>query len=125
MGFCLYGNDIDDTTSPLEAGLGWITKFSKNFVNSANLAAQKQNGVERKLVGFEMIERGIPRHDYEIVDNAGIAIGKVTSGTQSPSLQKGIGMGYVKTSFSKVGTDIFIKIRDNKVLARVVKMPFK
>jgi len=125
MGFCLYGNDIDDLTSPIEAGLGWITKFTKSFVNSENLATQKQNGVERKLVGFEMIERGIPRHDYEIVDNVGIVIGKVTSGTQSPSLQKGIGMGYVKTAFSKVGTDIFIKIRDNKVLARVVKMPFK
>jgi aminomethyltransferase len=125
MGFCLYGNDIDDSTSPIEAGLGWITKFTKSFINSENLAAQKQNGVERKLVGFEMIERGIPRHDYEIVDIAGTVIGKVTSGTQSPSLQKGIGMGYVKTSFSKVGTDIFIKIRDNKVLARVVKMPFK
>ena len=125
MGFCLYGNDIDDSTSPIEAGLGWITKFTKNFVNSENLAAQKENGVERKLVGFEMIERGIPRHDYEIVDVAGTVIGKVTSGTQSPSLQKGIGMGYVKTAFSKVGTDIYIKIRDNKVLARVVKMPFK
>ena len=125
MGFCLYGNDIDDSTSPIEAGLGWITKFTKSFINSENLAAQKQNGVERKLVGFEMIDRGIPRHDYEIVDIAGTVIGKVTSGTQSPSLQKGIGMGYVKTSFSKVGTDIFIKIRDNKVLARVVKMPFK
>ncbi len=125
MGFCLYGNDIDDTTSPIEAGLGWITKFSKSFVNSENLAAQKENGVERKLVGFEMIERGIPRHDYEIVDAEGTLIGKVTSGTQSPSLQKGIGMGYVKTAFSKIGTDIYIKIRDNKVLARVVKMPFK
>jgi aminomethyltransferase len=125
MGFCLYGNDIDDSTSPIEAGLGWITKFTKRFVNSENLAAQKENGVERKLVGFEMIERGIPRHDYEIVDSAGNVIGKVTSGTQSPSLQKGIGMGYVKTSFAKLGTDIYIKIRDNKVLARVVKMPFK
>lgn len=125
MGFCLYGNDIDDSTSPIEAGLGWITKFTKNFVNSENLATQKENGVERKLVGFEMIERGIPRHDYEIVDVAGTVIGKVTSGTQAPSLQKGIGMGYVKTAFSKVGTDFYIKIRDNKVLARVVKMPFK
>ena len=125
MGFCLYGNDIDDSTSPIEAGLGWITKFTKNFVNSENLATQKKNGVERKLVGFEMIERGIPRHDYEIVDSDGTVIGKVTSGTQSPSLQKGIGMGYVKTAFSKIGTDIYIKIRDNKVLARVVKMPFK
>ncbi len=125
MGFCLYGNDIDDSTSPIEAGLGWITKFTKRFVNSEYLAAQKENGVERKLVGFEMIERGIPRHDYEIVDSSGDVIGKVTSGTQSPSLQKGIGMGYVKTSFAKLGTEIYIKIRDNKVLARVVKMPFK
>lgn len=125
MGFCLYGNDIDDSTSPIEAGLAWVTKFTKNFVNSENLATQKENGVERKLVGFEMIERGIPRHDYEIVDVAGTVIGKVTSGTQAPSLQKGIGMGYVKTAFTKVGTDIYIKIRDNKVLARVVKMPFK
>jgi aminomethyltransferase len=125
MGFCLYGNDIDDSTSPIEAGLGWITKFTKSFVNSENLANQKQNGVERKLIGFEMIERGIPRHDYEIVDMDGTVIGKVTSGTQSPSLQKGIGMGYIKTAFSKVDTEIYIKIRDNKVLARVVKMPFK
>ncbi len=125
MGFCLYGNDIDDTTSPLEAGLGWITRFSKNFVNSANLAVQKQNGVERKLVGFEMIERGIPRHDYEILDADGNLIGKVTSGTQSPTLQKAIGMGYVKTPYSKEGSDIFIKIRENNVLARVVKVPFK
>ena len=125
MGFCLYGNDIDDSTSPIEAGLGWITKFTKNFVNSENLAEQKENGVERKLVGYEMIERGIPRHDYEILDADGNLIGKVTSGSQSPSLQKGIGMGYVKTAFSKIGTDIYIKIRDNKILARVVKMPFK
>lgn len=125
MGFCLYGNDIDDTTSPIEAGLGWITKFTKDFVNSANLASQKQNGVQRKLIGFEMIERGIPRHDYEIVDAEDNLIGKVTSGTQSPSLQKAIGMAYVKTEFSKEGSEIFIKIRDNKILAKVVKMPFK
>lgn len=125
MGFCLYGNDIDDTTSPIEAGLGWITKFTKEFVNSANLAAQKQHGVERKLVGFEMIERGIPRHDYEIVDAQGNQIGKVTSGTQSPSLQKAIGMAYVKTEFAREGSEIYVKIRDNNILARVVKMPFK
>ncbi|HYK77707.1 MAG TPA: glycine cleavage system aminomethyltransferase GcvT [Daejeonella sp.] len=125
MGFCLYGNDIDDTTSPFEAGLGWVTKFSKEFVNSENLAAQKQNGVERKLIGFELLERGIPRHDYEIVDEQGNQIGKVTSGTQSPSLQKAIGMGYVKTEFAKEDTEIFIKIRDNKVKAKVVKTPFK
>lgn len=125
MGFCLYGNDIDDTTSPIEAGLGWITKFTKEFVNSANLAAQKQHGVSRKLVGFEMIERGIPRHDYEIVDAEGNQIGKVTSGTQSPSLQKAIGMAYVKTEFAREGSEIYVKIRDNNILAKVVKMPFK
>lgn len=125
MGFCLYGNDIDDSTSPIEAGLGWVTKFTKNFVNSDNLAAQKQEGVSRKLVGFEMIDRGIPRHDYEIVDAEGNQIGKVTSGTQSPSLQKAIGMGYVEKNFSKENTEIYIKIRDNKVKAQVVKFPFK
>jgi aminomethyltransferase len=125
MGFCLYGNDIDDTTSPLEAGLGWITKFSKNFVNSENLAAQKESGVSRKLIGFEMIERGIPRHDYEVFDASGNVIGKVTSGTQSPTLQKAIGIAYVKTEFSKEGSEIFIGIRENKILAKVVKFPFK
>ena len=125
MGFCLYGNDIDDTTSPLEAGLGWITKFSKNFVNSGNLAAQKESGVTRKLIGFEMIERGIPRHDYEVFDASGNIIGKVTSGTQSPTLQKAIGLAYVKTEFSKEGSEIFIGIRENKVKAQVVKFPFK
>lgn len=124
MGFCLYGNDIDDTTSPLEAGLGWITKFTKEFTNSAALQQQKAEGVTRKLVGIEMIDRGIPRHDYEITDAAGNTIGKVTSGTQSPSLQKAIGMGYVKTEFAKEGTEIFIKIRDNQVKAKVVKPPF-
>ncbi|NCD69285.1 glycine cleavage system aminomethyltransferase GcvT [Mucilaginibacter agri] len=125
MGFCLYGNDIDDTTSPLEAGLGWVTKFSKEFTNSEALQAQKTAGVERKLIGFKMIERGIPRHDYEIVDAEGNTIGKVTSGTQSPSLQSAIGMGYVQTAFAKEGTEIYIKIRDNKVKAVVAKMPFK
>jgi len=124
MGFCLYGNDIDDTTSPLEAGLGWITKFTKDFVNSANLSAQKQDGVKRKLVGFEMLERGIPRHDYEICDAAGNTIGKVTSGTQSPSLQKAIGLGYVATDFAKEDSEIFIKIREQLVKAQVVKFPF-
>ena len=124
MGFCLYGNDIDDTTSPLEAGLGWITKFNKDFTNSAALQQQKQQGVSRKLVGIEMVERGIPRHDYEITDADGNTIGKVTSGTQSPSLQKAIGMGYVKTEFAKEGTEIFIKIRDNKIKVVVVKPPF-
>lgn len=124
MGFCLYGNDIDDATSPLEAGLGWVTKFSKEFTNSAALQQQKQEGVKQKLVGFEMIDRGIPRHDYEILDADGNNIGRVTSGTQSPSLQKAIGMGYVKNEFAKEGTEIFINIRDNKVKAQVVKPPF-
>ena len=125
MGFCLYGNDIDDTTSPIEAGLGWVTKFTKNFVNSENLALQKQEGVTRKLVGFEMIDRGIPRHDYEIVNAEGNVIGKVTSGTQAPSLQKAIGLGYVSKEYSKEGSEIYVKIRDNKVKAQVVKFPFK
>ena len=124
MGFCLYGNDIDDTTSPLEAGLGWVTKFSKEFNNSAALQQQKADGLKRRLVGFEMIERGIPRHDYPIVDADGNSIGRVTSGTQSPSLQKAIGMGYVDTAFAKEGTEIFISIRDNKIKAKVVKPPF-
>src|SRR5476651_95076 len=124
MGFCLYGNDIDDTTSPLEAGLGWVTKFSKEFTNSAALQQQKTEGVARKLVGIEMIERGIPRHDYPIVDIDGNVIGKVTSGTQSPSLQKAIGMGYVQTAFAKEGTEIYISIRDNKIKAKIVKPPF-
>jgi aminomethyltransferase len=124
MGFCLYGNDIDDTTSPLEAGLGWVTKFSKEFTNSEALQQQKQAGVSRKLVGFEMIDRGIPRHDYPIVDADGNEIGKVTSGTQSYSLQKAIGLGYVKNEFVKEGSEIYISIRDNKVKAKVVKPPF-
>ena len=124
MGFCLYGNDINDSTSPLEAGLGWITKFDKEFTNSANLKAQKEAGVTKKLVGFELIERGIPRHDYEIVDAEDNTIGIVTSGTMAPSLGKGIGMGYVKTEFAAVDSDIFIKIRNNNVAAKVVKMPF-
>ncbi len=124
MGFCLYGNDIDDSTSPLEAGLGWITKFTKDFVNSSNLAAQKEAGLKKKLVGFEMIDRGIPRHDYEICDAIGKIIGKVTSGTQSPSLQKAIGLGYVQSDFAKEGGEIFINIRENLVKAQVVKFPF-
>lgn len=125
MGFCLYGNDIDDTTSPLEAGLGWVTKFSKEFTNSSELQQQKAEGIKQKLVGFEMLERGIPRHDYPITDAAGNVIGRVTSGTQSPSLQKAIGMGYVPVSFAKEGSGIFIKIRENNVKAVVVKPPFK
>lgn len=124
MGFCLYGNDIDDATSPIEAGLGWITKFTKPFTNSEALLAQKEAGVQRKLVGFEMIDRGIPRHDYPIVDALGNVIGKVTSGTQSPSLQKAIGMGYVNKDLAKEGTEIFIDIRNSKIKAKVVKFPF-
>jgi aminomethyltransferase len=124
MGYCLYGNDIDDTTSPLEAGLGWITKFSKTFTASHILQQQKTDGVERKLVGFEMIDRGIPRHGYEIKDQLGATIGVVTSGTQSPSLGKAIGMGYVRTAYAAIDTEIFIKVRDKLLLARVVRIPF-
>ena len=124
MGYCLYGNDIDDTTSPLEAGLGWITKFTKEFTAKAILEEQKTNSVEKKLVGFEMIDKGIPRHNYEIKDFSGATIGRVTSGTQSPSLNKAIGMGYVRTAFSSIDTNIFIKVRDKLLQAKVVKMPF-
>jgi aminomethyltransferase len=124
MGYCLYGNDIDDTTSPLEAGLGWITKFTKDFTAREILEAQKQEGIERKLVGFEMIDKGIPRHGYEIKDFSGALIGHVTSGTQSPSLNKAIGMGYVNIAFSQLDTNIFIKIRDKLLQAKVVKLPF-
>ncbi len=125
MGFCLYGNDIDDTTSPIEAGLGWVTKFSKEFTNSVALEAQKTNGVAKKLIGFEMIDRGIPRHYYVIKDVEGNTIGTVTSGTQGPSLGKAIGMGYVATEHSKLGSDIYIDIRNTLVKAKVVKFPFK
>jgi aminomethyltransferase len=124
MGFCLYGNDINDTTSPLEAGLGWITKFDKEFTNSENLKKQKEAGVSRKLVGFEMVERGIPRHDYEIADANGNVVGIVTSGTQSPSLGIAIGMGYVPTALATPDSEIYIRIRNKDVKAKVVKMPF-
>lgn len=124
MGFCLYGNDIDDTTSPLEAGLGWVTKFTKSFTNSENLKKEKETGIVNKLVGFELLERGIARHDYEIQDSLGTNIGRVTSGTQSPTLQKPIGLGYVKKEFSKEGTEIFVNIRNKAVKAVVVKPPF-
>jgi aminomethyltransferase len=124
MGFCLYVNDIDDTTSPIEAGLGWITKFNKDFTNKTFLEQQKTQGVSKKLVGFEMIERGIPRHDYLLVDADGNTIGKVSSGTQSPSLNKAIGMGYVATTFAKPGTEIFVLIRDKAVKAKTTKLPF-
>ncbi|MGI9545388.1 MAG: aminomethyltransferase family protein, partial [Cyclobacteriaceae bacterium] len=122
-GFCLYGNDIDDTTSPLEAGLGWITKFSKDFINSDSLAKQKEVGVQKKLVGFEMLERGIPRKDYEIKNEQGQVIGRVTSGTQSPMLEKGIGMGYVEISYAKPGTEITIAVRKRDLKAAIKKMP--
>ncbi len=125
MGFCLYGNDIDDTTSPLEAGLGWITKFSKEFTNKAYFEKQKAEGVQKKLVGFELCDKGIARHDYPIVDAGGNVIGKVSSGTQSPTLSKAIGLGYVQTPFSAIGTEIFISIRNNSVRAKVVKVPFQ
>jgi len=124
MGFCLYGNDIDDTTSPIEAGLGWITKFTKDFTNRAAIEKQKTDGVTKKLVGFEMIDRGIPRHDYQIADANGTIIGKVTSGTQSPTLNKAIGMGYVNKDFAKADTEIFIVIRDKAIKAKVCKIPF-
>lgn len=124
MGFCLYGNDINDTTSPLEAGLGWITKFTKDFTNSEALKQQKENGVTRKLVGFELTDRGIPRHDYEITNTEGNVIGFVTSGTMSPSLNKGIGLGYVPVAFAAPDSDIFIRIRNKDIPAKVVKLPF-
>jgi aminomethyltransferase len=125
MGYCLYGNDIDDTTSPLEAGLGWITKFSKDFTAKEKLESQKVEGVHQKLVGIEMVEKGIPRHDYEIKDSMGASIGRITSGTQSPSLNKPIGMGYVDTVFSKIDGQVYIKVRDKLLTAKVVKMPFE
>lgn len=123
-GFCLYGNDIDDTTSPLEGGLGWITKFTKEFTNSAAIKKQKEEGVNRKLVGFKMIDRGIPRHDYQIKDAAGNVIGKVTSGTQSPMLGIGIGLGYVASSHAAVESEIFIDVRGKALKAQVSKVPF-
>ncbi|MGJ8737652.1 glycine cleavage system aminomethyltransferase GcvT [Zobellia laminariae] len=124
MGYCLYGNDIDDSTSPFEAGLGWITKFTKDFVNSEALAKIKAHDPERKLIGFELEERGIPRHGYDIVDGQGKTIGIVTSGTMSPSLGKGIGLGYVPQVFSEVGSKIHIQVRKKAIPATVVKLPF-
>jgi aminomethyltransferase len=125
MGFRLYGNDIDDTTSPIEAGLGWITKFTKPFINSTALELQKQQGVQKKLVGFEMIDRGIPRHHYEVKNASGENIGVVTSGTQAPSLQKAIGMAYINNGYNKIDSEIFIAIRDKQLKAKVVKLPFE
>ena len=127
MGFCLYGNDIDDTTSPLEAGLGWITKFSEakgDFIDKEYMTALKAGGVPRKLIGFEMIDRGIPRHGYEVCDAEGKGIGVVTSGTMSPCLKIGVGMGYVQTAFSKLDTELFINVRGKLLKAKTVKMPF-
>ncbi len=123
MGFCLYGNDIDDTTSPIEGGLGWITKFTKEFTNAANIKKQKEEGVAKKLVGFKMVDKGIPRHDYQIKDAAENVIGKVTSGTQSPMLSIGIGLGYVTTPYASVGSEIFIDVRGKGLKAVVSKMP--
>ena len=122
--FCLYGNDIDDTTSPIEAGLSWITKFTKPFIHSEYHKHLKETGVKRKLVGIEMVERGIPRQHYLIKDAAGNEIGEITSGTQSPTLGKAIGLGYVKTEFAPVGTEVYIDIRNSLVKAKVVKTPF-
>ena len=124
MGYCLYGNDINDTTSPIEAGLGWITRFSKSFVGRDLIEQKKKEGLQKKLVGFEMLEKGIPRQGYEIKDFSGMQIGEVTSGTQSPSLNKAIGMGYVREPFTNLDSKIYIKIRDKLLQARVVKLPF-
>lgn len=125
MGYCLYGNDIDDTTSPMEAGLGWVTKFNKEFPSRAIFEKQKSEGVKRKLVGFEMVDKGIPRHDYPVKDKDGNIIGKVTSGTQSPSLGKAVGMGYVETSHSHIDAEIYIGVRDKLLKAKIVKFPFR
>ena len=124
MGYCLYGNDIDDTTSPLEAGLGWITKFNKGFTAEGLIQKQKAEGLQRKLVGIEMVEKGIPRHGYEIKDHMGATIGVITSGTQSPSLNKAVAMGYVATNYSQIDTQVYVKVRDKLLIAKVVKMPF-
>ncbi len=124
MGYCLYGNDIDDTTSPIEAGLGWITKFTKDFTNSEGIKLQKEEGVNRRLKAFELDERGIPRQGYDIVDENGSKIGHVTSGTMSPSLKKGIGMGYVNKGHTKLGTKLFIQVRNKAVPATIVRLPF-
>ncbi|HAD96166.1 MAG TPA: glycine cleavage system aminomethyltransferase GcvT [Cryomorphaceae bacterium] len=123
-GFCLYGNDIDDTTSPIEAGLGWITKFSKDFINKDELLAQKERGTDKRLVGFEMIDRGIPRQSYTIQNEKGETIGRVTSGTQSPTLGKAIGMGYINPDLAKPGSIIYIEVRNKSLKAEVVTLPF-
>jgi aminomethyltransferase len=123
-GFCLYGNDIDDTTSPIEAGLGWITKFDKDFVSKDTFAKQKEEGITRKLVGFELTDKGVPRHDYPVVDAEGNVIGKVTSGTQSPMKKVGLGLAYVDKPYFKIGSEIFIQVRNKNIPAKVVKTPF-
>jgi aminomethyltransferase len=124
MGYCLYGNDIDDQTSPISAGLGWVTKFNKTFVNDQQLKDQKENGVDEKLVAFKLLERGIPRKDYKIVDENNIQIGRVTSGTMGPSVKLSIGLGYVKTKFANNGSSIYLSIRNKLISAEVVKLPF-
>jgi len=124
MGYCLYGNDIDETTSPIEAGLSWITKFTKEFVNAETLAKEKEHKPKRRLIAFELNERGVPRQGYDIVDESGKVIGNVTSGTMSPCLQKGIGMGYVPQVFSKSGSKIYIQVRKKAIPATIVKLPF-
>ena len=124
MGFCLYGNDINDSTSPLEAGLGWITKFTKDFIDSDFLKSQKENGISRKLIAFEMVERGIPRHDYRILNDQNESIGIVTSGTMSPSMKVAIGLGYVDVAHTGIDSEIFIEIREKGIKAKIVKLPF-
>jgi aminomethyltransferase len=124
MGYCLYGNDIDETTHPIEAGLGWVTKFNHEFINKAKIEKDKEQGLANRLVGFKMIDKGIPRHDYEICDEEGIGIGRVTSGTSSPSLGYGIGLGYVTTEKAVAGSKIFIQVRNKSLKAEVVKLPF-
>ena len=124
MGYALYGNDIDDTTSPIEAGLGWVTKFNKDFINAENIKKQKEEGPKKRLVGFKMMDKGIPRKDYEVLNNAEETIGRVTSGTMSPSLGYGIGMGYIDADYSKEGSEVLIAIRKRRLRAKVVKLPF-
>jgi aminomethyltransferase len=125
MGYCLYGNDIDDTTSPLEAGLGWITKFNKDFIGKAKVEKLKAKGIQKKLVGLETLEKGIPRHGYEVKNEEGETIGTVTSGTQSPTLQKPVALGYIDINYAKIDTPVFIKIRNKLLASKVVKMPFE
>lgn len=123
-GFCLYGNDIDDTTTPLEAGLGWVTKFTKDFVASGILKKEKEEGSKRKLIGFKMIDRGIPRQHYKLFNKDSEEIGEVTSGTSSPSLKYGIGLGYVKSEYAQAGNDVFVEVRSKMLKAEIVKLPF-